>query len=87
MSAYKVEHKWPDPPPKVQPANAVALSGTKNVIVLSLGYAVPPVGPREQEGDSLSVDVQGARRFMIPLDSAKELLTGLERVIRRSEEL
>ncbi len=87
-----VRIKWSGEDVEVQPANVFVLQGKKESLVLSLGYAAPPVETADLEGDELQkylakhpVHVQGVTRFWLHSKTVNEIAEALQRHIAASE--
>ncbi len=89
----KVRVAWRGEGVEVQPANVFVIQGTKDSLVLSLGYVSPPVETADLRGDQLdeflaghSVSVQGVTRFWLHSKTVNELVEALQRHVATSEE-
>ena len=89
----KVRVKWGGEGVDVQPANVFVIQGRKESLVLSLGYAGPPVETSDFQGDELNeylaehpVYVQGVTRFWLHANTVHELVEALQRHISNSTE-
>lgn len=89
----RVRVRWGGDGVEVQPANVFVIQGTKDSLVLSLGYVSPPVETADLDGDELneflaghSVNVQGVTRFWLHSKTVNELAEALQRHMATSEE-